>query len=857
MKNKSPFSRSLMATPEIITAIFAAASILWILVTDHLLVMFVEDINSLTWYQTFKGWFFILLVSATLYFLLKIRFQKINQVSTELSESRSDYKLILDQASDAIFISDEYGRFIDANNQALNLCGFNLDELKKLSIKDLISKDDRENVPVRFQDIYSGKTLLQERQIITKDGNPVDVEMSIKILSNRKIQAIIRDISARKIIEKRLMESEKRYRLLFMDNPHPMWVYDVKTFRFLKVNNAAVEAYGYTYDEFYSMTLHEIRPGTEWDELSKNLRDNDARYQKSGPWKHKKKNGEIILVEIISSSTFYQNKEARIVLINDITNKIKAEDELKSSEERYRTLFEKSPVSIWEEDFSKLKAHIDLLKKIGVTDFRKYLDDHPEEVEKSVSLIKIVNVNEITLKIYEANSKDEILNGFDKVVDRESLHVIKETIIAIAENKKEFAVETSNTKMNGEKLNIYLKWVAPEEQNLTYKKVILTIIDISKLKEAEESLKVANENLLSTVNASALPIFVIDENHKVKFIWNKAATDLFGWSSEEITGKVFPSVKSNETQSFNSYVQKVLNGKTITGEQISLIKKSGEECIVNLSSAPLKDKNEKIIGAIMIAADITEKINAANEISKLNEEIEQRIYAKTGELEQVNKELEAFSYSVSHDLKAPLRAIEGFSKILNENYSGEFNPEVNKLVNAIRKNSMYMWEMIDDMLSLSRLNKTGLNKVNVDMNLLIDIAFNDLMQFEEKKMGLKIGELPEAKADRGLILQVWINLISNAIKFTSKTENPLIEIGGYKEEAENIYFIKDNGVGFEQNYASKLFSPFQRLHSEKDFEGTGIGLAIVKRIIIRHGGKVYAEAKPGEGAKFSFTIPVE
>jgi PAS domain S-box-containing protein len=299
--------------------------------------------------------------------------------------------------------------------------------------------------------------------------------------------------------------------------------------------------------------------------------------------------------------------------------------------------------------------------------------------------------------------------------------------------------------------------------------------------------------------------------------------------------------------------------RALRGEAFVESSLSGEEDrsrrYLEIFHSPIRTGANEIIGVAVYSRDVTERKRAENEIRLLNVNLEQRVRDRTTELEASNNELEAFSYSVSHDLRAPLRAIDGFTRILADEYASQMDTEGKRLCSVVRENAKSMAQLIDDLLAFSRLGRAEMNLSRIDMGAMANAVFHELTTPESRgRIDFQIGNLPPAVADPTLMRQVWMNLLSNAIKFSSQRDRAIIRVSARQSQGETVYAVQDDGAGFEMQYVGKLFGVFQRLHSAREFEGTGVGLALVQRVIRRHGGRVWAEGEPDKGATFYFAL---
>lgn len=371
-------------------------------------------------------------------------------------------------------------------------------------------------------------------------------------------------------------------------------------------------------------------------------------------------------------------------------------------------------------------------------------------------------------------------------------------------------------------------------------------IKIDSLENAVRLFQESREGFVTLFNNSPICMSMTTTNlgKRVYVRVNKKFLEKFGYEEREIIGRTSIEIGILDEEESARVRTLLANKGRLQNDYVKCRAKSGE-IVHTVSSIEYMTMNGET-HLVSFFVDITEVI-------KQQAIIEQHVQ----QLEVLNKELEAFSYTVSHDLRAPLRAIDGFISIIEEDFADQVNGEGKKLITAVQRNAKRMNTLIDDLLEFARMGKKPLEKTTIDMNKLVRDVLADLKAATNYTTEVKIGDLQTINGDHALMKQVMFNLISNAIKYSSKKEKPEVDISSKVEDGQVIFTVADNGAGFDMQYAQKLFGVFQRLHNNTEFEGTGVGLATVQRIIAKHGGTIHAYSERDNGAKFWFKLPVE
>lgn len=633
----------------------------------------------------------------------------------------------------------------------------------------------------------------------------------------RRVSIIFKNVTEQKNAEKHLRLSEERYRLLFENNPYPMWVYDLQTLNFLAVNESVVKQYGYSQEEFLSMTIKDIRPEEDVPDLLKDVAETKKQLNNAGVWKHRKKDGTIIYVEINSHELTLDGKRSRLVLINDITESKLAEAALREKEEQL---------------YATDRQLADIVH--GMTEACFAIDDEWR--------FTFINYQGETLL---RHSREEMLG--------ESLWEVFDNIAGTPMEKNYRRTMTERVPVAFEVFSLSAKrWLDvrlfPSGNGLA-----AFLLDIHERKMLE-----ADRQKFVSLAENSIEFVGMWDLKGISFFINEAGWKLVGLNSSDDVLKTHLSdffFPEDHEFIFGNFLPKA----QLLGHAEVEIRfrhfKSGQAIWMLYHVFVVKDEYKQPVGFATVSRDITERKKYEQEFIQLNESLEQKVVERTTELNSVNKELEAFSYSVSHDLRAPLRAMDGFSLALLEDYAGKLDATGQNYLNRVRSASKQMAQLIDDMLMLSQVTRSEIVKTNVNLSKIARSIADELQENQPRENTIfDIEENCWIYGDNRLLRIALENLLGNAYKFTSKQTTAKIIFGCHQNDGVNEYFVKDNGVGFEMAYAEKLFGAFQRLHSTVEFEGTGIGLATVQRVVRRHGGSTRAEGKVGEGASFYFTL---
>jgi PAS domain S-box-containing protein len=723
-----------------------------------------------------------------------------------------NYREMLQTSPQAIIVIERDGKVLVWNHAAEKIFGWKSVEVIGYEPPFLPHDKEAEAKAVRAR-VLSGETVTGfETYRLTKSGNKIQIRFSAAPFRNRKgeiagLMAMIEDITLRNTLNSVMDNMLEGCQILGFD-----WKYKY-------VNDALVRDSRITKERLLGHTMAECFPGIETTEMFSVLRE---CMEKRIPRKFR------------NEFTFDNNdrrwfdlsiqpvQEGLFVLSLDVTDQKNAEEALLRRESELKESQELARMASWRIDIVTKEIHVsDNYYKIF-----KINKDGPVKFEEIESMIHPDDTSILNPDSYDRKEISwPVTFDFRTIMPDKTIKWFQNSMMPEYKEGRIIALKGTN-------------------------------LDITEKKQREEEIRKINDNLEQRI---------AERTAELSDLYNNAPC---GYHSLDNKG-FFVSINDTELNWLGYEKSEILNhlravdimtpeSRVIFHNSFQIFKDSG--FIENLELDYIR-KDGSILSVLLNATALYENGSFMRSRSTIIDNTERKksqesLRIAMAGVEEANRELEAFTYSVSHDLRAPLRAIGGFARILEEDYQPHMDEEGQRICNVIKSSSEKMGRLIDDLLAFSRFGRSSLNITNIAMGDIVKNVTDDLLKQEKsRRIEINIGDLPEVKVDPSLIKQVWTNLISNAIKYTSRNKESIIEISSKNDEYETVFYVKDNGIGFDMQYSDKLFEVFQRLHTDREFEGTGVGLAIVKRIVKKHGGRVWAVAEPNNGAVFYFTIP--
>jgi PAS domain S-box-containing protein len=587
-------------------------------------------------------------------------------------------------------------------------------------------------------------------------------------------------------------------------------------------NSGAEVIYGYSEEEMIGQSVTRIIPPdllNEFQEFLRHLRHGQSiRHRET---ERIRKDGKRIAVSISISPL--KDEKGNLVgastIARDITERKQAEEDLRRSESRYRCLVTATAQIVWSSDPEG-----------------QVVDDMP------------------MWRAFTGTTRTQIAGaGWLDSLHPDDRNRTEQVWTKACRNREPYETEYRIRRADGVYRTFSVRRVPVLEDDGTVREWVGTCTDITERRRAEEEVRQAAQYVRTLLEVSLDPLVTIGKDGKIRDV-NRATEDVTGCSRDRLIGTDFSNYFTEPDTARRGYESVFAQG-AMRDYPLVIRSTSGTVTDVVYNASVFKNAAGEVEGVFAAARDVTRMKAAELEVRRLNEELEQRVILRTAQLAAANKELEAFTYSVSHDLRAPLRHISGFSKILAEEFAAGLPPEAQTHLQRIQEGTRRMGQLVDDLLNLARVGRREPTLQVAGLRSIVDEVINSLKaETADRQVEWKIGDLPYVECDTALIQQVFQNLLSNALKFTRPRSHAVIEIGQELQDGKAVVYVRDNGVGFSMKYSDKLFGVFQRLHRAEDFEGTGVGLATVQRIIQKHGGRVWAEAELDKGASFYFTL---
>ena len=708
----------------------------------------------------------------------------------------------------------------------------------------------RFDIPVIFATAHDESTLVERAKITEPYG------YILKPFEERDLSTTIELALYKHEMEKRLKESEEKYRTFFNTSRDCVFITSSDG-KWLEMNDFAVEFFGYeNREELLKVNVSVLYENPEErGRLTKIIKQEG--FVKEYPVNLRKKDGSII--NALITSVAIKDENGNVIgyqgTNHDITERKKAEEMLKASEKRYRSLFEDSPVSLWLEDFSDARNFFDSLRASGVRDFRAYCENHPEVVVKCASMMKVLDVNSATLKLYKAGSKEELLGGLTRIFVPESFDAFRDNLIALFEGKTDFELEAVNQTLAGEIIHLIVRWSVLTGYEDPWSRVLVSCLDVTDRRRAEEALRTSEAQLSNAMKIAQLGYWEYDVANDL-FTFNDHFYAIFRTSAEQVGGYTMSPARYAQlfVHPDDMAVVGIETRKAIEttdphySRQLEhrMIYADGEIGYIAVRFFIIKDNQGRTVKTYGANQDITARKRMERERERILKELEAQ-----------NAELDRFTYRVSHDLRSPLVTIQGFANMLQKDLERNKHENVESDLKYIANAATKMDKLLSDTLRLSRIGRVMNPPEDVSFGEIAEAALEQAAE-QIKSSGVEISvaeDFPIVHVDKMRIEEVLVNLIVNSINYRGEQLNTKIEIGYHVEGEETVFFVKDNGIGIEKSQHEMVFELFYRV--ERSGEGTGAGLAIVRRIIEVHGGRTWIESEKDKGCTVCFTLPVQ
>jgi PAS domain S-box-containing protein len=805
---------------------------------------------------------------------------KRKQAEETLSQQRQTYQTLLNAVSDlgnGVAVANDKARLVFVNEAFCEIVGYTSEELLDIpSTWALIPPEDLGIIQTRFQQRVRGEPVpdYSDLTLIRKDGLRVNVELAVKSLSDGGLKFII---IARDITERKQAEEEITYQAYLLENVNDAVIGSDKNSNIRFWNQAAERMFGWKAEEVLGREgreiLHSEFINTDRETVLKILAE-------QGRWKGESllyhKDGTQVITEVSSITLRDVNGmiTGHVSVNRDITERKEAEEKIHKQNQRLKVLREIDTAILAADSFESIVG-------AALHHVRELIDCRRANLtlidwETNESVIFDVNtVNETSIptgRRFPLAQYQDIIQALwqDQLLVMNDLRGLANPKPAVQSLLKDGLQSLCSLPLSSqgnligmfslyseipdffdeEKINLGREVANQIAIAITHNHLLNTLRDLNvelEQRVSERTAALSQANSLLQMMLDHMPDHIYFKDSQSRFIRNsRSQARALGLSDPaDAIGKSDFDFFPHAQLSYEAEQEIIRSGKPMVDVEEQVVWPDGRETWVSTTKMPLLDQAGQIIGTFGISRDITERKQAEVALQK----------AKL-ELEATNKELEAFSYSVSHDLRAPLRSIDGFSQALLEDYADQLPVDGQNHLKRVRAATQRMAELIDDLLNLSKITRASMKLVSVDLSQFAQRSATELQRTEPgRRVNFKITPNLKARGDSSLLQAVLENLLNNAWKYSSKQEQAEIELGSKHENDETIFFIRDNGAGFDMAYANKLFGAFQRLHAATEFPGTGIGLATVQRIIHRHGGRIWAEGAVDQGATFFFTLP--